>query len=72
MILHWAVNAWNEPEKATWPAGTNAVDGKAVQTPFEGGRHVRVVFSEENCPNRSASLTPDLSLPRMQHAWLAA
>eukprot|EP00898_Chlorokybus_atmophyticus_P007825 jgi/Chlat1/8043/Chrsp73S00600 len=34
MLLHWGCNDWAEPLRELWPKGTNAVDGKAVQTPF--------------------------------------
>ena len=52
MVLHWAVNAWNEPDRSLWPENTHAVDGKAVQTRFRDGAHVQIVIPEDKCPNR--------------------
>ncbi len=39
LILHWGLTGryrfdWTQPPSASWPAGTNAIDDKAVQTPF--------------------------------------
>ena len=55
LILHWAINGWKEPDKQFWPENTNAVDGKAVQTPFPSSKHIQLTFPEEKCPNRSIS-----------------
>ncbi len=52
MVLHWAVNDWNLAPQSAWPHGTQQIDDKAVQTPFEGGQRVELTFAEEQCPSR--------------------
>jgi len=33
--LHWGLDGWSAPPADVWPAGTTAVDAKAVQSPFD-------------------------------------
>ncbi|KAK9803518.1 hypothetical protein WJX73_002149 [Symbiochloris irregularis] len=51
-VLHWAVNDWNLPPQEHWPAGTNQIDEKAIQSPFSEGGTLRLVFNEASCPRR--------------------
>uniref|UniRef100_A0A7S0RVE0 Pyruvate phosphate dikinase AMP/ATP-binding domain-containing protein n=1 Tax=Pyramimonas obovata TaxID=1411642 RepID=A0A7S0RVE0_9CHLO len=49
--LHWSVNDWNLPDSAAWPAGTEQVDEKAVQTPFTQNP-MQIVFPKEGAPSK--------------------
>ena len=49
--LHWAVNDWNLPDSACWPEGTEQVDEKAVQTPFNQNP-MQIVFPKEGAPSK--------------------
>ena len=46
MVLHWGINDWNSAPAEARPAGTVQIDDKAVQTPFQGGQHVKLSFPE--------------------------
>ena len=67
MMLHWAVNDWNLAPQSAWPQGTQQIDDKAVQTPFEGGQRVELTFPEEQCPSRSWHWGPVLVCYGQQH-----
>ena len=51
-VLHWAVNAWELPPNSCWPPNTQQADNKACQTEFTNGNHVKITFSEHDCPQR--------------------
>jgi alpha-glucan, water dikinase len=45
--LHWGLDGWAAPDAAVWPAGTVAVDDKAVQTPFPAdGSALTIAFPD--------------------------
>ncbi len=46
LVLHWAVNDWQLPPEAAWPAGTLQAGEGAVQTPFLRGEYVTLTFPE--------------------------
>ncbi|KAG2496808.1 hypothetical protein HYH03_005215 [Edaphochlamys debaryana] len=52
LTLHWAVNDWNLPPQAAWPAGTRQADDKACQTQFGGDGAIEITFPDDVCPNR--------------------
>ena len=43
-VLHWAVDDWQKPDQAIWPAGTVSVDDKAVQTPVHEGARIQMTL----------------------------
>ena len=46
MVLHWGINDWNSAPTEARPPGTVQIDDKAVQTPFQGGQHVKLSFPQ--------------------------
>lgn len=60
MVLHWAINDWEGPPEHIYPPGTYKVDDKAVQTPFEGNRLVRLSFSKADAPERIVFVLKEL------------
>lgn len=60
MVLHWAVNEWECPPPSAWPQDTHKVDDKAVQSRFQGGKTVKITFSEAECPNRVVFVLKEL------------
>lgn len=52
MVMHWAINDWNLSPESCRPAGTQQIDEKAVQTPFQDGKSIHLSFPEAQCPSR--------------------
>jgi len=50
-VLHWAVDDWGLPPQGSWPAGTNQVDEKAVQSPISD-RSVTIAFPPGEAPTK--------------------
>ncbi len=58
-VLHWGINDWNSAPAEARPPGTVQIDDKAVQTPFQGGQHVKLSFPEARARTRTLlSLQP--------------
>jgi len=50
--LHWGLDGWAAPPAAAWPAGTTAVDAKAVNSPFEAdGSGLTLTFKAGALPS---------------------
>jgi alpha-glucan,water dikinase len=60
MVLHWAINDWEGPPEHIYPPNTHKIDDKAVQTPFEGNRVVRLSFSKADAPERIVFVLKEL------------
>jgi len=74
-VLHWGLarrpgGAWGRPPEASWPAGSSAVTGNAVRTPFspkdKGEREV-AIHLDLPCPAKNLVFV--LHYPR-ENRWL--
>ncbi|GFH24949.1 carbohydrate-Binding Module Family 45, partial [Haematococcus lacustris] len=50
MLLHWAINDWQQPPEGLWPANTRREGSQACQTPFAADGRLRLVLPEAQCP----------------------
>ena len=67
LVMHWAVEDWRLPARGVWPPGTVQAGDGAVQTPFQGGQSVKLLFPEV----RWAAWLPAFLATVACLAWLA-
>ncbi|GAB4813755.1 hypothetical protein N2152v2_000801 [Parachlorella kessleri] len=52
LVMHWAVEDWRLPARGVWPPGTVQAGDGAVQTPFQGGQSIKLLFPQDTCPSK--------------------
>lgn len=70
MVMHWAINDWNLSPESCRPTGTQQIDDKAVQTPFQDGKSIHLSFPEAQCPSRCCIASSVCTTQAMLNALL--